>query len=39
MLLAGEKRDIAVEVRMSDLGATKPVLAVDGINVKSSVVQ
>jgi exo-1,4-beta-D-glucosaminidase len=32
-LLPGEKRDIAVHVRKRDLGAAKPVLAVDGFNV------
>jgi exo-1,4-beta-D-glucosaminidase len=32
-LLPGEKREITVHVRNSDLGATKPVLAVDGFNV------
>src|SRR3984957_8957007 len=32
-LLPGEKRDITVHVRKRDLGAAKPVLAVDGFNV------
>jgi hypothetical protein len=32
-LLPGEKREIAVRVRKSDLGSEKPVLAVDGFNV------
>jgi exo-1,4-beta-D-glucosaminidase len=32
-LLPGEKREVTVHVRKSDLGATKPVLAVDGFNV------
>jgi exo-1,4-beta-D-glucosaminidase len=32
-LLPGEKREIKVHVRKSDLGAAKPVLAVDGFNV------
>jgi exo-1,4-beta-D-glucosaminidase len=32
-LLPGEKREITVHVRKSDLGAAKPVLAVDGFNV------
>jgi len=32
-LLPGEKREIAVHVRKSDLGAAKPVLAVDSFNV------
>jgi exo-1,4-beta-D-glucosaminidase len=32
-LLPGEKREITVHVRNSDLGAAKPVLAVDGFNV------
>jgi exo-1,4-beta-D-glucosaminidase len=32
-LLPGEKREITVRVRNSDLGAAKPVLAVDGFNV------
>jgi exo-1,4-beta-D-glucosaminidase len=32
-LLPGEKREITVRVRKSDLGAAKPVLAVDGFNV------
>jgi exo-1,4-beta-D-glucosaminidase len=32
-LLPGEKRDITVHVRKHDLGAAKPVLAVDGFNV------
>jgi exo-1,4-beta-D-glucosaminidase len=32
-LLRGEKREVTVHVRKSDLGATKPVLAVDGFNV------
>jgi exo-1,4-beta-D-glucosaminidase len=33
-LLPGEKRDIRVQVRNRDLGAAKPVLAVDGFNVE-----
>jgi exo-1,4-beta-D-glucosaminidase len=33
LLLPGEKREITVHVRNSDLGAAKPVLAVDGFNV------
>ena len=32
-LLPGEKREITVRVRKSDLGAAKPVLAIDGFNV------
>jgi exo-1,4-beta-D-glucosaminidase len=32
-LFPGEKREITVHVRKSDLGAAKPVLAVDGFNV------
>ena len=32
-LLPGEKREINVHVRKRDLGAAKPVLAVDGFNV------
>jgi exo-1,4-beta-D-glucosaminidase len=32
-LLPGEKREITVHVRKRDLGAAKPVLAVDGFNV------
>jgi exo-1,4-beta-D-glucosaminidase len=32
-LLPGEKREIAVHVRKSDLGDTKPALVVDGFNV------
>jgi exo-1,4-beta-D-glucosaminidase len=32
-LLPGEKREITVKVRKSDLGSAKPVLAVDGFNV------
>ncbi len=32
-LLPGEKREITVHVRKSDLGGAKPVLAVDGFNV------
>jgi len=32
-LLPGEKREITVHVRKSDLGPAKPVLAVDGFNV------
>jgi exo-1,4-beta-D-glucosaminidase len=32
-LLPGERRDITVHVRKRDLGAAKPVLAVDGFNV------
>jgi exo-1,4-beta-D-glucosaminidase len=32
-LLPGEKREITVRIRKSDLGAAKPVLAVDGFNV------
>jgi exo-1,4-beta-D-glucosaminidase len=36
-LLPGEKREIAVRVRKSDLGNVKPVLAVDGYNVLPAV--
>jgi exo-1,4-beta-D-glucosaminidase len=32
-LLPGEKREVTVHVRNSDLGGAKPVLAVDGFNV------
>jgi hypothetical protein len=32
-LLPSEKREITVHVRKSELGAAKPVLAVDGFNV------
>jgi exo-1,4-beta-D-glucosaminidase len=32
-LLPREKREITVHVRKTDLGATQPVLAVDGFNV------
>ena len=32
-LLPGEKREITVHARKSDLGAAKPILAVDGFNV------
>jgi exo-1,4-beta-D-glucosaminidase len=32
-LLPGEKREITVHVRKADLGAAKPVLAIDGFNV------
>ena len=32
-LLPGEKREVTVHVRSSDLGAAKPILAVDGFNV------
>jgi hypothetical protein len=32
-LLPGEKREITVHFRNSDLGSAKPVLAVDGFNV------
>jgi exo-1,4-beta-D-glucosaminidase len=32
-LLPGEKRDVTVHVRKSDLGGAQPVLAVDGFNV------
>jgi exo-1,4-beta-D-glucosaminidase len=32
-LLPGEKRELAVSVRKSDLGAAQPVLLVDGFNV------
>ncbi len=32
-LLPGEKREIVVRVRKSDLGSAKPVLALDGFNV------
>ena len=32
-LLPGEKRQVAVHVRKSDLGSTQPVLAVDGFNI------
>ncbi len=38
-LLPGEKREITVHVRKSDLGAAKPVLAVDGFNVAPTQVQ
>jgi exo-1,4-beta-D-glucosaminidase len=37
-LLPGEKREIGVRVKKSDLGSAKPVLAVDGYNL-SPVVQ
>jgi hypothetical protein len=32
-LLPGEKREVTVHVRKSDLDAAKPVLAVDGFNI------
>jgi hypothetical protein len=32
-LLPGEKREVLAHVRNSDLGAAKPVVAVDGFNV------
>jgi hypothetical protein len=32
-LLPGEKREVLAHVGNSDLGAAKPVLAVDGFNV------
>lgn len=32
-LLPGEKREVTVHVRKSDLGGANPVLAVDGFNV------
>jgi len=32
-LLPGEKREITVHVRKSDVGAAKPVFALDGFNV------
>ncbi|MGH9742540.1 MAG: glycoside hydrolase family 2 protein, partial [Candidatus Acidiferrum sp.] len=32
-LLPGEKREVTVHVRKRDLGAAKPVLAIDGFNV------
>ena len=32
-LLPGEKREVIVHVKKSDLGAAKPVLAIDGFNV------
>jgi exo-1,4-beta-D-glucosaminidase len=35
-LLPGEKREVTVHVRKADLGAAKPVLAVDGFNVTPS---
>jgi len=38
-LLPGEKREITVHVRKGDLGAGKPVLAVDGFNVAPIEVQ
>jgi exo-1,4-beta-D-glucosaminidase len=34
-LLPGEKREVAVHLRKSDIGSAKPVLAVDGFNVTS----
>ena len=36
-LLPGEKREITVRVRKSDLGTAKSVLAVDGYNVAATV--
>jgi exo-1,4-beta-D-glucosaminidase len=33
-LLPGEKREITVHVRKTDLGGAKPVLAVDGFNIE-----
>jgi len=36
-LLPGEKREVAVRVRKSDLGNAKPVLAVDGYNVSPAI--
>jgi exo-1,4-beta-D-glucosaminidase len=38
-LLPGEKRDITVQVRKGDLDGAKPVLAVDGFNVRPTQVQ
>ncbi|MGB9465319.1 MAG: glycoside hydrolase family 2 protein, partial [Candidatus Acidiferrum sp.] len=38
-LLPGEKREITVHVRKSDLGGAQPVLAVDGFNVTPAEVQ
>ena len=35
-LLPGEKREVAVHLRKSDIGSAKPVLAVDGFNVTSN---
>jgi exo-1,4-beta-D-glucosaminidase len=36
-LLPGEKREVTVRVRNSDLGNTKPVLAIDGYNVSPEI--
>ena len=33
-LLPGEKREVLIHVRNSDLGGAKPALAVDGFNVR-----
>jgi exo-1,4-beta-D-glucosaminidase len=38
-LLPGEKRDLTVHVRKSDLGAEKPALLVDGYNVTAATAQ
>jgi len=38
-LLPGEKRDVTVRLRKSDLGNAQPVLAVDGFNVPAAEVQ
>jgi exo-1,4-beta-D-glucosaminidase len=38
-LLPGEKREITVHVRKSDLEGAKPVLAVDGFNVAAATIQ
>jgi len=38
-LLPGEKREVTVHVRKSDLGNTEPELAVDGFNVTSITVR
>jgi hypothetical protein len=35
-LLPGEKREIVVHVRNSDLGGAKPTLVVDGFNVAAA---
>jgi exo-1,4-beta-D-glucosaminidase len=38
-LLPGEKRELAVHLRKSDLGSAKPELAVDGFNVRRETVR
>jgi exo-1,4-beta-D-glucosaminidase len=38
-LLPGEKREITVHVRLSDLDGAKPVLAVDGFNLAEATIQ